>query len=177
MIKSTNLYSKERVRDTFVHEMCHSAVYLLNGLKNEGHGRVWQYWALRVTERYRNIPKVTTTHNYTINKKFTYKCQDCGQEIHRFQKSIDLDNNLCGRCHGRFKLITNKTSKENNLKELNDKNSDAGSNNQFQTPRKLNSFAQFVKDNYGSVKSEKKLTAHKDVMQEMSKQFKLLSTK
>ena len=47
----------------------------------------------------------------------------------------------------------------------------------MQTPRKLNTFAQFVKDNYGSVKSEKKLTSHKDVMQEISKKFKLLSAK
>ena len=34
----------ERLRDTCIHEMCHSAVYLFNNSKNEGHGRLWQYW-------------------------------------------------------------------------------------------------------------------------------------
>jgi len=159
----------DRLRDTCVHEMCHSAVYLLNGLKNEGHGRMWQYWAIKVSERYKSIPKVTTSHNYTVNKKFTYRCQDCGQEIHRFQKSIDLDNNLCGRCHGKFSLINNNDKQ----KESKPTSGDA----QFHTPRKLNSFAQFVKDKYGSVKSDKKLTQHREVMQEISKQFKLLAAK
>ncbi len=47
----------------------------------------------------------------------------------------------------------------------------------IQTPKRLNTFAQFVKDNYNSVKVENKLSSHKDVMQEISKKFKLMSTK
>ena len=45
------------------------------------------------------------------------------------------------------------------------------------TPRQPNKFALFVKENYGSIKKEKNLNSHKDVMQELSKNFKLLSTK
>jgi len=35
--------SGERVRDTLIHEMCHAAVWLLNGV-NGGHGPYWKYW-------------------------------------------------------------------------------------------------------------------------------------
>lgn len=49
--------------------------------------------------------------------------------------------------------------------------------NKLLTPRQPNKFALFVKENYGSVKKEKNLNSHKDVMQELSKNFKLLSTK
>jgi predicted SprT family Zn-dependent metalloprotease len=158
----------ERLRDTCVHEMCHAACYLINGLTNEGHGRVWQSWARKVGDVYVDIPKVSTCHNYAINKKYTYKCKDCGEEIHRFQKSINIDKMVCGRCHGRFDLYCNNVKLTYDPIEFQVA--------QFQTPqnKKVNKFAQFVKENYGSVKSEKKL-AHKDVMLELSKKFKQLN--
>ena len=43
--------------------------------------------------------------------------------------------------------------------------------------RPANKFALFVKDNYGSVKKEKNLNCHKDVMQALASEFKTLSTK
>lgn len=106
--------------------------------------------------------------------------------IQRFQKSIDMEKNLCGRCHGRFILLQNdKKLKEKQKNAINDKlifggtssNDDLVSAALMQTPRKLNAFAQFVKENYNSVKAENKLSSHKDVMQEISKKFKQLSTK
>ncbi len=45
------------------------------------------------------------------------------------------------------------------------------------TPKQINKFAQYVKDNYNSIKKERNLSKHKDVMQELSKNFKSLSTK
>jgi len=33
----------ERVRDTLIHELCHAAVWFLNGV-NDGHGSLWKYW-------------------------------------------------------------------------------------------------------------------------------------
>ena len=33
----------ERVRDTLIHELCHAAVWFLNGV-NDGHGPHWKYW-------------------------------------------------------------------------------------------------------------------------------------
>lgn len=43
--------------------------------------------------------------------------------------------------------------------------------------RPLNKFAVYVKENYNLVKKENNLTSHKDVMLELSKNFKLLSSK
>lgn len=36
--------SAERVRDTLIHELCHAAVWLINGTR-DGHGQYWKYWA------------------------------------------------------------------------------------------------------------------------------------
>ena len=41
------------------------------------------------------------------------------------------------------------------------------------TPRQPSKFAIYVKDNYNSVKKEYNLKTHKDVMQELSKKYKL----
>lgn len=42
------------------------------------------------------------------------------------------------------------------------------------TPRQLNAFSKFVKDNYGSVKKEKAGLAHQDIMKELGAQYKLM---
>ena len=47
----------------------------------------------------------------------------------------------------------------------------------YKTPRQPSRFALYVKENYGSVKKESNLSSHKDVMQELSKKFKLMSAK
>ena len=95
-------------------------------------------------------------------------------------------------CHGRFELHLNnpnqKDSQKNREEEDDrfDKIKDdlytiespkIPSNLVPATPRQPNKFALYVKDNYGSVKKEKNLSNHKDVMQELSKNFKTLSTK
>jgi hypothetical protein len=80
-----------------------------------------------------------------------------------------LDKNLCGRCHGRFTLQSGNPKAIASAANLGE--------NQTPTPRKLNSFALFVQEKYNIIKTEKKLNTHKDVMQEISKQFKMLSTK
>jgi SprT-like family. len=37
----------DRLRDTLVHEMCHAAVWILNGVKN-GHGHLWNAWYVHI---------------------------------------------------------------------------------------------------------------------------------
>lgn len=36
--------SQERVRDTLIHEMCHAAVWVIDGVRNGGHGPHWKAW-------------------------------------------------------------------------------------------------------------------------------------
>jgi predicted SprT family Zn-dependent metalloprotease len=38
----------DRLRDTLIHEMCHAAVWILNGVKN-GHGQLWNAWYVHLT--------------------------------------------------------------------------------------------------------------------------------
>ncbi len=64
---------------------------------------------------------------------------------------------------------------EKQMDELTDKHKK--NVNVEETPKQINKFAQYVKDNYKSVKKERNLSNHKDVMQELSKNFKTLSTK
>ena len=186
--------SPERMRDTLAHEMCHAAAFLINGLL-DGHGSVWKSWANRVNFTFKHIPKITVTHSYEIKKKYIFRCMTCKFEIHRFSKSIDVNKELCGLCHGHFEVILNSKndtkSKNVDLQEQNDEfdrilNDDyrpkgpsvagklLGDNAVSRTPNK---FAQFVKDNYGTVKKDKNLNNHKEVMQELSKNFKQLSAK
>ena len=37
-------FSTERIRDTLVHEMCHAATWVIDGIKGGGHGREWRAW-------------------------------------------------------------------------------------------------------------------------------------
>lgn len=37
------LTSADRVRDTLVHELCHAAVWIVDGERSH-HGKVWKYW-------------------------------------------------------------------------------------------------------------------------------------
>lgn len=37
------LFPTERLRDTLIHELCHAAAWLINGV-HDGHGRYWKYW-------------------------------------------------------------------------------------------------------------------------------------
>lgn len=102
---------------------------------------------------------------------------------------------MCGICHGRFEIIKNtknnaaelerikKAKLNDDFDRLRDGNEivegtgGKGYLEKFATPRQPNKFSMYVKENYGSVKKEKNLTSHKDVMQELSKNFKLLSAK
>jgi predicted SprT family Zn-dependent metalloprotease len=77
-----NLFIKktERMRDTLAHEMCHAAVFFINGIRDGGHGPQWKSWANSVNFTYEHLPRVKTTHDYQIKKKFTYKCSKCSYE-------------------------------------------------------------------------------------------------
>lgn len=66
----------ERLRDTLAHEMCHAASFMIN-LVNDGHGKIWRGWANLFTLTYPDMPKITVTHTYFIEKKFIFKCTQC----------------------------------------------------------------------------------------------------
>ena len=153
--------SAERLRDTLVHELCHAAVWLLDGVWRGGHGREWKSWGRHVTSVFPYLPPLGRCHSYQIHAKFVYQCTACQAQIRRHSKSVDTDAKVCGRCGGRLLLFTQRK--------------DAAL--QPHEPRKPNVFALYVKQHYRHVKQD--AASHKEAMTLLSQRFhaaKLAST-
>ena len=60
----------------------------------------------------RHIPDVavTTTHNYEIEYKYTWRCTvpGCNFIARRHSKSVDVTKHLCGKCRGKLYLCNGK---------------------------------------------------------------------
>ncbi|VDK46937.1 unnamed protein product [Cylicostephanus goldi] len=70
----------DRVRDTLIHELCHAAVWIVDGCIKEGHGPIWKRWANQCMQRFRSLPVIGRCHDYEIEAKFVYECGGCGQK-------------------------------------------------------------------------------------------------
>lgn len=66
----------DRLRDTLIHEMCHAATWLINGVR-DGHGNFWKLYARKSTLAHPELPMVTRCHSYDIKYKFQYQCTRC----------------------------------------------------------------------------------------------------
>lgn len=67
----------ERLRDTLIHELCHAACWIFDGI-SEGHGPSWKNWANKAMKKFPELPIIKRCHSYDIQTKFTYKCIKCG---------------------------------------------------------------------------------------------------
>ncbi|XP_037531000.1 acidic repeat-containing protein [Nematolebias whitei] len=138
--------SADRLRDTLIHEMCHAATWLINGVR-DGHGNFWKLHARKATLAHPELPVVTRCHSYDIKYKFQYQCTRCQNTIGRHSKSLDTQKFVCALCTGQLVLLT--PSK----------------------PRAPTPFANFVKQNYGSARQELAGQSHADVMRKLSADF------
>ncbi|XP_008298073.1 germ cell nuclear acidic protein [Stegastes partitus] len=138
--------SADRLRDTLIHEMCHAATWLINGVR-DGHGNFWKLYARKVTLVHPELPMVTRCHSYDIKYKFQYQCTRCQNTIGRHSKSLDTQKFACALCTGQLVLLT--PSK----------------------PRAPTPFANFVKENYGNARQELAGQSHAEVMRKLSADF------
>ncbi|XP_070819028.1 germ cell nuclear acidic protein [Chaetodon trifascialis] len=138
--------SADRLRDTLIHEMCHAATWLINGVQ-DGHGNFWRLYARKATVAHPELPMVTRCHSYEIKYKFQYQCTRCQNTIGRHSKSLDTQRFVCALCTGQLVLLT--PSK----------------------PRAPTPFANFVKENYGTVRQELVGQSHAEVMRKLSADF------
>ncbi|KAM3867087.1 germ cell nuclear acidic protein [Diretmus argenteus] len=138
--------SADRLRDTLVHEMCHAATWLINGVR-DGHGSFWKLYARKATLAHPELPMVTRCHSYDIKYKFQYQCTRCQNTIGRHSKSLDTQRFMCAFCMGQLVLLT--PSK----------------------PRAPTAFANFVKENYGNVRQQLVGQSHTEVMRKLSADF------
>ena len=95
-----------RLRSTLLHECCHAAMWLIDGITKPAHGKCFKKWAKKGMK---NIPDliVTTTHSYEIQFKYAWACTTpkCGVVIQRHSRSVDVSKQVCGRCRGRLTEI------------------------------------------------------------------------
>ncbi|KAK7138455.1 hypothetical protein R3I94_013928 [Phoxinus phoxinus] len=138
--------SADRLRDTLVHEMCHAATWLINGVR-DGHGPFWRLYARKAMLAHPELPMVTRCHSYDINYKYQYQCNRCQNSIGRHSKSLDTTKFVCALCTGQLVLLT--PSK----------------------PRAPAPFASFVKENYGSARQQLAGQGHAEVMRKLSADF------
>ncbi|XP_069049631.1 germ cell nuclear acidic protein [Lepisosteus oculatus] len=138
--------SAERLRDTLVHEMCHAATWMINGVR-DGHGQFWKMYARKATVVHPELPMVTRCHSYDINYKYQYQCSRCKNTVGRHSKSLDTQKFVCALCTGQLVLLTPAKS------------------------RGATPFATFVKEHYGTVRQELQGQGHAEVMRKLSADF------
>ncbi|XP_053812068.1 germ cell nuclear acidic protein [Vidua chalybeata] len=146
--------SADRLRDTLIHEVCHAATWLINGIR-DGHGRFWRFYANKSAVIHPELPVVTRCHSYEINYKFTYECVRCKATIGRHSQSLDTARFVCAFCGGQLALRqppgTGGTPARTQL-----------------TP-----FAKYVKENYALAKRQQHGLSHAEVMKKLSADFAL----
>ncbi|XP_051276800.1 germ cell nuclear acidic protein isoform X2 [Dicentrarchus labrax] len=138
--------SADRLRDTLIHEMCHAATWLINGVR-DGHGPFWKLYARKATVAHPELPMVTRCHSYDIKYKFQYQCTRCQNTIGRHSKSLDTQRFVCALCTGQLILLTPAK------------------------PRAPTPFANFVKENYKTARQELAGQGHAEVMRKLSADF------
>ncbi|PNJ42676.1 germ cell nuclear acidic protein isoform X1 [Pongo pygmaeus] len=96
--------SADRIRDTLIHEMCHAASWLIDGI-HDSHGDTWKYYARKSNRIHPELPRVTRCHNYKINYKVHYECTGCKTRIGRYTKSLDTSRFTCAKCKGSLVMV------------------------------------------------------------------------
>ncbi|XP_059534661.1 germ cell nuclear acidic protein [Myotis daubentonii] len=144
--------SADRIRDTLIHELCHAASWLLDGIR-DSHGHAWRYYARKCNLVHPELPLITRCHNYKINYKIYYECAQCKTRVGRYTKSLDVVRFVCAECKGPLVLLPS-TRKDG-------------------TPIKphVRPFAKYVKLHYKLVREQKEGLTHGDVMRMLRKDY------
>uniref|UniRef100_A0A1B0CII1 SprT-like domain-containing protein n=2 Tax=Lutzomyia longipalpis TaxID=7200 RepID=A0A1B0CII1_LUTLO len=154
------LTSADRLRCTLVHELCHAAAWTLDGEK-KGHAVNWKKWAMQANKIFPELPKITVSHDYDIEYKYTYECVGCGAKTKMHSKTKKVENIQCKYCKGAIQVFLNKKTKDGQV---------------VQTPvREPNGFAKFVKEKYKIFKTPQ--TTHAETMKILSQEFTKINLK
>ncbi|KAJ3023659.1 hypothetical protein HKX48_001883 [Thoreauomyces humboldtii] len=149
----------EKLRTTLMHEMCHAAQWIVDHTNKPAHGKVFKYWG-QVAERVYPDIKTRACHSYEIAFKFWYVCQRCDARYGRHSKSINVATHGCGACRGRLTLVGD------------DQGSGSEKTKKDGTPRKVNRFTEFVKDNFANIKQAHPELKHRELMMFVGKRFR-----
>ncbi|XP_059613428.1 germ cell nuclear acidic protein isoform X2 [Phlebotomus argentipes] len=148
------LTSADRLRCTLIHELCHAAAWIFDGEK-KGHAMNWKKWASRANTVFPELPKITVSHQYNIEYKYTYQCMGCGAKTQMHSKAKKVENIQCKYCKGAIQVFLNKKNKEGEV---------------VRTPvREVSGFAKFVKEKYRIFKTPQ--NTHAETMKILSQEF------
>lgn len=151
---------ENRLLNTIAHEFCHLATFMIDNMKTNPHGKEFKAWGAKVTSLFahRGI-HVSTKHNYQIDYKYVWECENCGLEFKRHSKSIDPQFQRCGSCKSRIFQTrpAPRAGKENGGKE-----------------KSLSDYQLFVKENMSRIKVENPHSPHKDIMGLVGKEYQVL---
>jgi predicted SprT family Zn-dependent metalloprotease len=118
------LTDEQRLRATLLHEMCHAAAWIINGVSKPPHGPQFKYYGAKASRMFPEL-KVSTCHNYKIAYKYIYRCINyrsgkCAWEMGRHSRSVDLLKQVCGRCRGHIlePLVVNQHGVPEKAKKL-----------------------------------------------------------
>ncbi|EHK23218.1 uncharacterized protein TRIVIDRAFT_16124, partial [Trichoderma virens Gv29-8] len=134
-----------RLLNVIAHEFCHLANFMINGIRDNPHGKEFKVWAAKCSQMYGSQGiNVTTKHTYEIDFKYVWTCTACGCEYKRHSKSIDPKRHRCGAC----KALLEQTKPTPR-----------------QTPTsQLSEYQLFVKEQMKVVKSEHPNSPQKEIM-------------
>ena len=99
-----NNENPQRFRNTLIHELCHAAVYLIDGVRereNEGHGVLFHKWGQHVNSLYPDIEKIQQYDNNITYTNFLLICRGCGQIIGQHV----VVETKCNECGGDYDFV------------------------------------------------------------------------
>ena len=117
-LSSKVLTDLHRLKATLLHELCHAAAWIIDGVRKPPHGKAFKKWGNVAKEYYPN-EAVTTCHNYEIHYKYQWKCTqpDCTWKFGRHSKSLSIEKHRCGKCSSKIEFIGKFDSNGNLMKE------------------------------------------------------------
>jgi predicted SprT family Zn-dependent metalloprotease len=137
---------EQRLLNVIAHEFCHLANFMINGIKDNPHGKEFKVWAAKCSKMFASQGiKVTTKHTYEIDFKYVWTCTACSCEYKRHSKSIDPTRHRCGSC----KAVLEQTKP---------------APRQASTAGKLSDYQLFVKEQMKIVRIENPDCQQKDMM-------------
>lgn len=156
------LDNAQRLQNTLLHEMCHAAAWLIDGVRKPPHGSHFKKWAHAVMKHYPEV-EITTCHSYDIHRPFKFQCSNaqCAHIYGRHSKNgIDITKQACGKCRCTLMYLGKFDNDGTAVKE-----------------RKATAFSLFVKENFARVKSSApKGASHGDIMRQLSELYKETTT-
>ncbi|KIY45260.1 hypothetical protein FISHEDRAFT_76757 [Fistulina hepatica ATCC 64428] len=95
------------LKNTLSHEMCHLALWVVDEIRDSGHGEEWLKWKAHV-ENARPDIQISIKHSYKINFTYQWMCEICGDTYGRWSDSLDVEKDLCATCFsvGRKSALT-----------------------------------------------------------------------